>query len=79
MQDADAACRSPNGVARRDNGKPDEKGCDQSNHCTDWIAKRMSFHDATLSGGLSVRYIDGAQDKLDKAYGWGMDWTPGRK
>jgi tellurite resistance protein TerA len=26
-----------------------------------------------------VRYIDGAQDKLDQAYGWGMDWTPGRK
>ncbi len=26
-----------------------------------------------------VRYIDGAQDALDKAYGWGMDWTPGRK
>jgi tellurite resistance protein TerA len=26
-----------------------------------------------------VQYIQGAQDKLDKAYGWGMDWTPGRK
>jgi tellurite resistance protein TerA len=26
-----------------------------------------------------VRYINGAQDKLDQAYGWGMDWTPGRK
>ena len=26
-----------------------------------------------------VRYIDGAQDALDAAYGWGMDWTPGRK
>lgn len=26
-----------------------------------------------------VRYIDGAQDALDRAYGWGMDWTPGRK
>ena len=26
-----------------------------------------------------VRYINGAQDVLDKEYGWGMDWTPGRK
>lgn len=26
-----------------------------------------------------VQYINGAQDKLDQAYGWGMDWTPGRK
>lgn len=33
----------------------------------------------TLSVNREVRYIDGAQDKLDQAYGWGMDWTPGRK
>ncbi len=26
-----------------------------------------------------VRYIDGGQSLLDKAYGWGMNWTPGRK
>jgi tellurite resistance protein TerA len=26
-----------------------------------------------------VRYIRGAQDAVDRAYGWGMDWTPGRK
>lgn len=26
-----------------------------------------------------VRYIDGAQDALDRAYGWGMNWAPGRK
>jgi len=26
-----------------------------------------------------VRYIDGAQSALDKAYGWGMNWSPGRK
>jgi tellurite resistance protein TerA len=26
-----------------------------------------------------VRYIDGAQRALDAAYGWGMNWTPGRK
>jgi len=26
-----------------------------------------------------VNYIKGAQDALDRAYGWGMDWSPGRK
>jgi len=26
-----------------------------------------------------VRYIDGGQSVLDKAYGWGMNWSPGRK
>jgi tellurite resistance protein TerA len=26
-----------------------------------------------------VKYINGAQDALDRAYGWGMDWSPGRK
>ena len=26
-----------------------------------------------------VKYIKGAQDKLDEAYGWGMDWKAGRK
>jgi len=35
------------------------------------------------SGELSVRrevnYIDGSQSALDRAYGWGMNWAPGRK
>lgn len=26
-----------------------------------------------------VRYIQGGQQALDRTYGWGMDWTPGRK
>ena len=26
-----------------------------------------------------VKYIKGAQDALDREYGWGMDWSPGRK
>ncbi|MEO8889593.1 MAG: tellurium resistance protein [Jatrophihabitantaceae bacterium] len=34
-------------------------------------------------GDLSVRrevnYINGGQRLLDEAYGWGMNWTPGRK
>ena len=32
-----------------------------------------------LSVRREVRYIQGGQDKLDKAFGWGMDWAPGRK
>jgi tellurite resistance protein TerA len=26
-----------------------------------------------------IRYIHGMQAELDRAYGWGMKWTPGRK
>jgi tellurite resistance protein TerA len=26
-----------------------------------------------------VKYIDGGQSLLDKAYGWGLNWSPGRK
>lgn len=26
-----------------------------------------------------VRYVQGTQKALDEAYGWGMNWTPGRK
>jgi tellurite resistance protein TerA len=32
-----------------------------------------------LTVSREVQYIDGAQDKLDAAYGWGLDWRPGRK
>jgi tellurite resistance protein TerA len=32
-----------------------------------------------LSVRREVRYIDGSQADLDRAYGWGMHWTPGRK
>ena len=26
-----------------------------------------------------IKYIDGGQSLLDKAYGWGLNWSPGRK
>ncbi|MCZ7415387.1 hypothetical protein [Streptomyces sp. WMMC897] len=32
-----------------------------------------------LSVQREVRYVRGAQRALDQAYGWGLDWTPGRK
>ena len=32
-----------------------------------------------LSIRREVRYINGSQGDLDRAYGWGMRWSPGRK
>lgn len=32
-----------------------------------------------LTINREVRYVQGAQDALDREYGWGMDWAPGRK
>jgi tellurite resistance protein TerA len=32
-----------------------------------------------LSVRREVNYINGSQSKLDAAYGWGMNWAPGRK
>lgn len=34
---------------------------------------------ADLAVHRLVNYIDGAQSALDRAYGWGMNWAPGRK
>lgn len=37
----------------------------------------------SVNGDLSVRrevrYVDGGQSQLDRMYGWGMNWRPGRK
>ncbi len=32
-----------------------------------------------LSVRREIRYINGNQSALDRAYGWGMQWSPGRK
>jgi tellurite resistance protein TerA len=32
-----------------------------------------------LTINREVKYINGAQDALDRAYGWGMNWQAGRK
>jgi len=32
-----------------------------------------------LSVRREVNYINGSQSRLDAAYGWGMNWAPGRK
>jgi len=35
--------------------------------------------DGELVVRREVRYIQGNQSAVDRAYGWGMNWTPGRK
>ena len=32
-----------------------------------------------ISVSRLVEYVDGSQSDLDRAYGWGMNWAPGRK
>ncbi len=39
----------------------------------------LSNNGGDLTVQREVQYIDGAQDALDTAYGWGLDWRPGRK
>ncbi|MCI4066019.1 hypothetical protein MRQ36_27105 [Micromonospora sp. R77] len=39
----------------------------------------LESRNGELSVHREVRYVDGGQSKLDRAYGWGMNWSPGRK
>ena len=39
----------------------------------------LESHNGELSVRREVNYIDGSQSALDRAYGWGMNWAPGRK
>lgn len=39
----------------------------------------LDAHEGQLSVHREVRYVDGAQEHLDAAYGWGMRWSVGRK
>jgi tellurite resistance protein TerA len=49
---------------------------DQSTMCA--IAM-LSNSDAELSVSREVRYVRGGQRTLDQTYGWGMEWSSGRK
>lgn len=51
---------------------------------TDQAARICAVAEFTNAGGdlvvqREVRYINGGQSMLDQAYGWGMNWSPGRK
>jgi tellurite resistance protein TerA len=39
----------------------------------------LESNNGELSVRREVNYIDGSQSALDRAYGWGMNWAPGRK
>lgn len=39
----------------------------------------LENHNGELVINREVRYIRGAQDLVDQAYGWGLDWKAGRK
>jgi tellurite resistance protein TerA len=39
----------------------------------------LSSTGSTLDVRREIRYVDGSQQALDRMYGWGMDWRPGRK
>lgn len=39
----------------------------------------LTNQDGNLHIQREVQYIQGAQSDLDRAYGWGMSWTAGRK
>lgn len=40
---------------------------------------QVYYADGALHVNREVNYIHGNQRKLDEAYGWGMNWTAGRK
>jgi len=39
----------------------------------------LESHNGELSVRREINYINGSQSALDRAYGWGMNWAPGRK
>jgi tellurite resistance protein TerA len=39
----------------------------------------LESNNGELSVRREVNYINGSQSALDRAYGWGMNWAPGRK
>jgi tellurite resistance protein TerA len=61
-------------------GAPIEVLLDESNPQSRACAIAMLENAGTdLSVRREVRYVNGSQSAIDKAYGWGMTWTPGRK
>jgi tellurite resistance protein TerA len=61
-------------------GAPIEVRLDESDPTARTCAIAMLENTGTdLSVRREVRYINGTQSALDAAYGWGMNWTKGRK
>jgi tellurite resistance protein TerA len=63
-----------------DSGAPIEVRLDEkANGARMCAVALIEGYGGELSVSREVRYIDGAQDALDQAYGWGMRWAAGRK
>jgi len=61
-------------------GAPIEVFLDESDPQARTCAVAMlENRDDDLSVRREVRYINGSQSALDQAYGWGLQWSPGRK
>ena len=61
-------------------GGPIEVHLDESDPQARMCAIAMLENTAAgLDVRREVRYVRGSQDVLDRTYGWGMNWTPGRK
>lgn len=61
-------------------GAPIEVRLDEASHDKRFCAIAMLQSDGTfLKISREVNYIAGSQSDLDRAYGWGMNWSAGRK
>ena len=60
-------------------GAPIEVRLDESSGSRMCALALLENRGGELVVNREVKYINGAQDALDRAYGWGMDWARGRK
>ena len=60
-------------------GAPIEIKLDESSGSRMCAIALLEVSGGQLNVRREVQYINGSQSTLDKAYGWGMDWSPGRK
>ncbi len=67
-------------VTLHPDGAPIEVRLDESNPQSRTCAIAMLENTGgDLSVRREVRYINGSQSALDRAYGWGLNWSPGKK
>ena len=60
-------------------GAPIEVRLDGSSSARMCAIALLTNEGGSLKVNHEVQYVNGGQSKLDEAYGWGMNWTPGRK
>ena len=60
-------------------GAPIEVKLDEGTGARMCAIALLTNEGGSLKINREVKYIEGSQSTLDRAYGWGMDWTAGRK